>query len=565
MKKIIGVLLVAVAVVLVVQGAGWGYVPAMISFQGRLTDTSGNPVTAMQKYKFSLRNAETSGTELWAMSKVFTPNSNGVFEVNLTGGVPELSTVDLSSAGGIWLEIYNVYTSSTIGIQQLKSVPFALRSSKAESLVWPAEGSSSNATKPLLTLTNTAPSTTPQTAAAFVGNFAGLLSIGNDGAGIIGVGSKASLVADADLGIPYLGYFAGVSGRGINIPGVAASSSGHYGVYAVSESTNKAGVLGIGTYGVEGRGDTGAGLKGIATTGYGVYSQNISDNKAAVYAYNASGAAGAQGVHGYSIQGSGIYGSTSSGIGVRGSAPTTPVKGSQTADAYTFGTLGAVNPRLTTGPSVIGTVRTGAYGQVHDGLAYGALGYQHEYSSIITNYGLVASSDHIGALITGNDTTGGTGSDTRGALICSNPAGGDAIVGISSGGGEGVSGYSLSGYGVEGTSGTGGAGGYFDSIKISGGPIMVAEDFAGSLDGDGNKIASTSIPVTRRIYGVLSNLMTNSTPRSRYVQTASSGIYLAENGSHFDIHIDGASGLANGRYRITIFYSKEDYTGTDKY
>ncbi|MBL7078305.1 hypothetical protein ISS42_01440, partial [Candidatus Shapirobacteria bacterium] len=85
----------------------------ILSFQGRLTDTGGTPITTATNFVFELYDAETSGNALWTSSACsITPDPDGVFIAqlgNTGGGAGEcggaIAATVFSENTGVWLEI----------------------------------------------------------------------------------------------------------------------------------------------------------------------------------------------------------------------------------------------------------------------------------------------------------------------------------------------------------------------------------------------------------------------------------------------------------------------------
>jgi hypothetical protein len=100
-----------------------------IAYQGRLADTSGNPVNGPHIMAFRLYNTATGGTPLW--QEVWTsPNTvqvtNGLFDV-LLGSVTPLPTTIISSHESLWLGVTVNTDSEMTPRVQLGSVPFAIQ------------------------------------------------------------------------------------------------------------------------------------------------------------------------------------------------------------------------------------------------------------------------------------------------------------------------------------------------------------------------------------------------------------------------------------------------------
>ncbi|MFA6431744.1 MAG: hypothetical protein WCV91_05145, partial [Candidatus Margulisiibacteriota bacterium] len=86
----------------------WSSVPGKLSYEGRLTDTAGNPITTAKTIEFKLYDSLTGGNVIWGPeSHSVTPDSQGVFSailgetVNMTAAVFNNATryLELSVAG----------------------------------------------------------------------------------------------------------------------------------------------------------------------------------------------------------------------------------------------------------------------------------------------------------------------------------------------------------------------------------------------------------------------------------------------------------------------------------
>ena len=124
--------LIIVITVILLSIASYGSVPAMISYQGRLTDTSGEPVTGMYSIKFRVYTFETDGIELWSSDGyVGTEVTDGLFQHYLGESRPLPDS--LSKYDSLWLgiQIYGEPTEITPRTR-LVSMPYALKASYAE-------------------------------------------------------------------------------------------------------------------------------------------------------------------------------------------------------------------------------------------------------------------------------------------------------------------------------------------------------------------------------------------------------------------------------------------------
>ena len=100
-------------------------VPMLINYPGKLTEKNGNPITGTKSIKFSLYDAESSGTEKWNGTYSVEVNK-GVFNVLLgSGASPFSSTLDFST--NYWLEI-SVSGEVMSPRQRISSVGYSIRS-----------------------------------------------------------------------------------------------------------------------------------------------------------------------------------------------------------------------------------------------------------------------------------------------------------------------------------------------------------------------------------------------------------------------------------------------------
>jgi len=107
-----------------VQTAEAAGVPSIISYQGRLADSSGNLLGGSgttHYFKFSIWNNPTvdSGTKLWPISEPSSFAANvrqGVFTVNIgdtASGFPHALDYDFSTAGDVYLQVEVSATDSS--------------------------------------------------------------------------------------------------------------------------------------------------------------------------------------------------------------------------------------------------------------------------------------------------------------------------------------------------------------------------------------------------------------------------------------------------------------------
>jgi len=101
-----------------------------ISYQGRLADSAGNPITtpgvAMQ---FRLYDADTGGAPLWEETHAAVPVEDGLFHV-LLGSTNPIPVSLLASNSTLWLGITVGSDSEMTPREQIASVPYAMVASK---------------------------------------------------------------------------------------------------------------------------------------------------------------------------------------------------------------------------------------------------------------------------------------------------------------------------------------------------------------------------------------------------------------------------------------------------
>ena len=110
----------------------------ILSFQGRLTDSSGNPISSSTGIIFRLMNAGTGGTELYnsgtGNSQAVVPDQNGIFSVVIgqTHGGPIPASV-FTENPNVYLEIIGGGETMTPR-QQIATVGYALNSETLQGL-----------------------------------------------------------------------------------------------------------------------------------------------------------------------------------------------------------------------------------------------------------------------------------------------------------------------------------------------------------------------------------------------------------------------------------------------
>ncbi len=108
---------------LAVAGVRAAEVPRTIAFQGVLKDAASKPITTPTSVTFTLYDAETAGTAVWAETKDITPGSGGLFSTSLGSATP-LTTVAFDKA--YWVGVKTGSDAEMTPRLSLQSVPYAL-------------------------------------------------------------------------------------------------------------------------------------------------------------------------------------------------------------------------------------------------------------------------------------------------------------------------------------------------------------------------------------------------------------------------------------------------------
>jgi len=109
-------------------------VPKLINYQGKLTDTAGNPVTdGAYAITFRIYDAETAGNLLWEETQSGVVIQKGVFAVLLGSVTPFTIAFDKP----YWLAIKVGTDAEMSPRQKMSSAAFAIKAEKSENLVIP--------------------------------------------------------------------------------------------------------------------------------------------------------------------------------------------------------------------------------------------------------------------------------------------------------------------------------------------------------------------------------------------------------------------------------------------
>ncbi|OGC20486.1 hypothetical protein A2292_05545 [candidate division WOR-1 bacterium RIFOXYB2_FULL_46_45] len=118
----------------------FGAIPSRLSYEGRLTDSGGNPITSQRTVVFEIFDAVSGGSSVWGPeSHSITPDSQGVFSV-LLGGTTAITSTVFQSADR-YLQV-SVGSEALSPRSQLVSVGYSMKSAVADTVV---DGSITNA------------------------------------------------------------------------------------------------------------------------------------------------------------------------------------------------------------------------------------------------------------------------------------------------------------------------------------------------------------------------------------------------------------------------------------
>ena len=107
--------------------------PGLISYQGRLTDNMGKPVTSTVDVTFTLWDAETNGNQLgggFSDTDTVTPDSNGIYSTMIGDDPANLVPQSVFSGDSVWLNV-NVGGENLAPRKRITSVGYALGAAHA--------------------------------------------------------------------------------------------------------------------------------------------------------------------------------------------------------------------------------------------------------------------------------------------------------------------------------------------------------------------------------------------------------------------------------------------------
>src|SRR3989344_6385621 len=246
------------------QAAG---TPSIVSYQGRLLDSSGNLLGGSGTtfyFKFSIwdASATTSGSRLWpsAAPTAFTKTvREGVFNVNIgdtDNGYPDLLDYNFNTNKNIYLQVEvsddNVTFQTMSPRHRIGSTPFAELSGAVSGTSTPSScGTTTPIANTLVTIEATSTDIIPLTIRAFVGQVANLFQIQNSaGASLFSVNasgqaSTTSFLVSGTATSTFAGAIIDGSGAANRVTFWTDGDSLSYDDAFVWDNTNKR--LGIGT------------------------------------------------------------------------------------------------------------------------------------------------------------------------------------------------------------------------------------------------------------------------------------------------------------------------------
>ncbi|PIR63589.1 MAG: hypothetical protein COU64_03990, partial [Candidatus Pacebacteria bacterium CG10_big_fil_rev_8_21_14_0_10_40_26] len=125
----------------------------VLQFQGRLTDTSQNPITTATDMAFRLYDSNSGGTLLWNSGTCsVTPDQDGIFNADLGSSCgTEISENVFTENSNVWLEV-EIDTETLSPRQSIKTVPYALNSETLQG--YPIEATGAAIKNTVVTMNN---------------------------------------------------------------------------------------------------------------------------------------------------------------------------------------------------------------------------------------------------------------------------------------------------------------------------------------------------------------------------------------------------------------------------
>ncbi|UCE18045.1 MAG: hypothetical protein JSV84_14450 [Gemmatimonadota bacterium] len=313
-KRILAVSIVSIVMILIAH-AETSEIPQLISFQGKLFDTSGSPLTGDHEITFRIYNAAEGGTALWSETSTVSC-TNGLYNVIL--GLTTPITLDFD--GNYWIGVQVAGAGELYPRYRIVSVPVAFRAAVADSATrsgyLDGKGSGDFADTSHTHDGADITSGTIGTDRLHMGPGSGLNADLVDGkhAHEMGGGSVHDHWGESwegeETGLDLFALNDGTALDACSEDGYAieARSGGTISVYG---NTGNSGLQKLAA-GVLGEGSSSHGIAGLSSNAAGVAGR--SENESGVYGYSSS----YRGVTGVSQDGTGVYGSSSGDYGVYG-------------------------------------------------------------------------------------------------------------------------------------------------------------------------------------------------------------------------------------------------------
>jgi len=115
----------------------WAAVPDRINYQGKLTDSGGNPLSGSQLIRVFIHEQATGGTDLWFEEHTVTLSDDGVYNLQLGSQAPFPANL-FSAYPALYLEVRIWHSGSGWEIlvprQELVSTAFAMKAGYADTL-----------------------------------------------------------------------------------------------------------------------------------------------------------------------------------------------------------------------------------------------------------------------------------------------------------------------------------------------------------------------------------------------------------------------------------------------
>ncbi|MES3005102.1 MAG: hypothetical protein V4690_03260, partial [Patescibacteria group bacterium] len=216
-------------------------VPAILSYQGRLTNSLGDLVGGSGTtyyFKFSIWDNSTvgSGTKLWPSSAPSSFGSTvrqGVFNVNIgdtAGGYPDTLDYNFNTNKDVYLQIEVSSNNSTFETlsprQRVSSAPFAQVAGSVSGTGQSSFGTTTPVSNAVVTIESTSTNSIPNLIRAFVGQVANLFEIENSsGDSLFSINNNGGVFASSTLQVTGDSNFYGnLIANVLNVTGTSSST-----------------------------------------------------------------------------------------------------------------------------------------------------------------------------------------------------------------------------------------------------------------------------------------------------------------------------------------------------